>query len=127
MKRFKKEGCPIDFILVENKPNNEALEIYKEADIIIDEVLAGPYGILAIECMALGKPVLCRRDEKLSKYYDDLPIINTSPDKIYDNLKTLIENPKMRKELGIKSRKYVEKNHDAKKIAKQLIALYKTL
>lgn len=127
MERLKKEGYAIDLILVENKTNKEALEIYKDADIIIDEVLMGPYGILAIEGMALGKPVLCRRDEKLSKYYNDLPIINTPPNKIYNNLKTLIENPTMRRELGIKGRRYVEKNHDAKKIAKQLIELYKSL
>ena len=127
IERLKKEGCSIDFILIENKPNEEALEMYKEADIIIDLLLEESYGILAIECMALGKPVLCRIGDKFIKYYPNLPILNTNPDNLYDNLKLLIENPELRRELGIRGREYVVKDHDSKKIAKQLIELYKGL
>jgi len=39
----------------------------------------------------------------------------------------LIENPDLRKELGEKGRKYAEEFHDSKKIAKQLIELYKSI
>ncbi len=39
----------------------------------------------------------------------------------------LIENPDMRKSLGEKGRKYVEDVHDSKKIAEQLINLYKSI
>ncbi len=124
IKKLKEEGYKIEFILVEKKTNRETLEIFKTADIIIDDVLMGPYGIICIECMALGKPVLCRIDDKLIKYYHNLPIVNTPPDKIYENIKLLIDNPKLRKELGISGRKYVKENHDSIKIAQQLIDLY---
>jgi glycosyltransferase involved in cell wall biosynthesis len=127
IEKLEKEGYNLDFILVENKTNKEALEIYKEADIVIDQLLLESYGIFAVECMALGKPVLCRIDEKLIKYYSNLPLLGTDPNNLYDNLKLLIENPNLRQELGEKGRKYVEEVHDAKKIAKQLIELYKTL
>jgi len=39
------------------------------------------------------------------------------------NLKMLLENPKLRQELGEKGRKYVEKYHDARKIANQILRL----
>ena len=90
-------------------------------------MLLESHGIFAIECMALGKPVLCRIDEKFTKYYQDLPILRTDPDNLYDNLKLLIENPELRRELGEKGRKYVEEVHDSKKVAKQLLGLYKSL
>lgn len=54
-------------------------------------------------------------------------ISNIDPDNLYDNLKLLIENSELRRELGEKGRKYVEEVHDSTKIAKQLIKLYKTL
>ena len=80
-----------------------------------------------MEGMALGKPVLCRIDEAFVKDYQDIPLVRTDPDNIYENLKLLIENPDMRKSLGEKGRKYVEDVHDSKKIAEQLIKLYKSI
>jgi len=107
-------------VLVENTPNSKALQIYGEADIIIDQLRTGSHGIFAIEAMAMGKPVLCYiRDDLFSKYPPGLPILNTNPDNIYDNLKLLIENPELRVELGKKGREYVERVHDSKKIARQ--------
>ncbi|MCL0075567.1 glycosyltransferase [Dehalococcoidia bacterium] len=127
IERLRKEGYNIDFLLIENKTNEEASEIYKEADIVIDQLLGESHGIFAIECMALGKPVLCRINENFIKYYKDLPILSTNPDNLYRNLKLLIENPNLRRELGEKGRKYVEEVHDSKKIAKRLLELYKSL
>lgn len=127
IERLKQEKNNIDFILVEHKTHNEALEIYKNADIVIDQIVLESHGTLAMECMALGKPVLCRIDKKFIKDYHDIPLVNTDPDNIYENLELLIENPDLRKSLGEKGRKYVEEVHDSKKIAKQLIELYKNI
>ncbi len=127
VKRLKKEGYKVNLQLVEKMPNREAMETYKKADIVVDDLLQGPYGIFAIECMALGKPILCRRDEKLEKYYQALPIINTSPENIYKNLKYLIEHPRIRERLGKEGRIYVKKNHNAVNIARKLLKIYKSL
>ena len=126
IEQLKKEYV-FDFILVENKSNKEAYEIYKDADIIIDQLLLESHGVLAVECMALGKPVLCRMDEKLMKYYDGIPILNTDPEYLYYNLKLLLENPELRIELGKKGRKYVEEVHDSRKIAQRLLHIYEGL
>ena len=52
------EGFQFEFILIENLTNREAKEIYKGIDILIDQLYAGWYGGLAVELMALGKPVM---------------------------------------------------------------------
>jgi len=124
---LQKQGHKIKITLVENVPHSDAIEIYKRADIVIDDVLQGPYGIFAMECMALGKPVLCRIDDKLKKYYKGLPIMNTPNDKIKENLVKLIYDPLLRAELGRRGREYVEKNHDANTIASQLLGIYKAI
>lgn len=127
IEQIKNEFDNIDFILVENKTNEEALDIYKEADIIIDQLFSESHGVFAIECMSLGKPVLCRIHEEFIKCYSGLPILSTDPNNLYDNLKLLIENPELRREFGKNGRKYVEEVHDSKKIAKQLLELYESL
>lgn len=122
-----KKCYPINYFTVENKPHKQALELYKTADIVIDDVLQGPYGILAMECMAMGKPVMTRIDPAFIKFYPNLPIINTDRSNIYTNLIRLIENHDLRRELGLKGRAYVEQQHDSIKIAKQLMSMYQEI
>jgi glycosyltransferase involved in cell wall biosynthesis len=127
VERLKKDGHKVNLIMVENMPHSEAVEAFKRADIVVDDVLQGPYGLVAMECMALGKPVLGRIDEHFVGMYKDLPIVNTNPDNLYENLKTLVLNPQMCFDLGKRGRAYVEANHDAKVIAQQFMDLYESL
>jgi len=127
IERLRKEGFKVRTVLVENMPHDAAIEAFKTADIVVDDVLQGPYGLVAIECMALGKPVLARVDEHFTGKYKDLPVVNTNPENLYDNLKSLIDDPTRRIELGRRGRAYVEANHDSKVIAQQFIDLYRSL
>ena len=52
------EGLDADLLLVEGLHHDEAFERYRRADIVVDQLNAGWYGLFAIECMALGKPVV---------------------------------------------------------------------
>jgi glycosyltransferase involved in cell wall biosynthesis len=111
---LKQEGYDIELVLVEGLKNNVALEIYKQADIVVDQLLIGAYGMFAIEAMALGKPVLAHLNEdviQMNVGMKECPIVNTSPDNLKENLRMLIENPELRAELGHRSRVYVEKYH----------------
>ncbi|NKQ38610.1 MAG: glycosyltransferase family 4 protein [Methanosarcinales archaeon] len=124
------EGFEIEFKLLENLSNSEIREWINVSDIVLDQFMLGWHGAFAIESMALMKPTLCYINEEWKncvEYAKNIPLVNTSHDKIYDNLKLLIENPNLRKELGEKGRKYVEEVHDSKKVAKQLLELYKSL
>ena len=125
--RLKEEGYEIDFMLLENMSNMKVRQVCEEADLVIDQLLLESYGIFAIECMALGKPVLCRIDEHFQECYPDLPIVNTNPQNLYDNLKMLIEDPRRRAATGEMGRRYVEEVHNAKRIARQLADLYRSL
>lgn len=123
MQGLKKENLKFKFILVENKAHREALEYLKKADIIIDQIKIGYYGTLAVECMALGKPVVCYLRPELNDL-PDCPIVNANSITLYRQLKKLILNPALRTEIGRKGRNFVEKHHDSLKIARQFIDLY---
>ena len=52
------EQLPVDLKIVEGLHHDEARRLYEDADIVVDQLNAGWYGLFAIECMALGKPVV---------------------------------------------------------------------
>lgn len=121
-----KKKYDLNFTLIENLKNKQAKEKYKNIDILIDQLFAGWYGGVAVEVMALGKPVISYIREKdliyvPKKMRDQLPIINTSPKTIYSTLEKILNTPRNQiLYLGKKSRTYVEKWHNPKKIAKRI-------
>jgi hypothetical protein len=133
IERIKKDGIPIEFILVEGLTHTEARNAYEKADILIDQLLAGWYGGLAVELMALAKPVVCYiRNNDLRFIPDgmkrDLPLINATPDTLYQVMRDLLTARRQELPLiGQDSRRYVEKWHDPIRIAMQLKAVYESI
>lgn len=122
------ENSNIDFKIIQGISNDEAIRLYRDADIIIDQLLMGSYGQLAIEAMSLGKPVICYiSDFMKEKYPSELPIISANPDNIKERLEYLIKNRDMLYDIGVKGRMYIEKYHDVNSVINKLIVLYKGL
>ncbi|RFB18184.1 glycosyltransferase family 1 protein [Bacillus sp. HNG] len=123
-----KEKYDFEYRRIEKMKHEDVIEVYEEADIIIDQVLCGSYGLLSVESMALGKPVLTYiLDDLITTFPAELPIINSNPDTLYDQVKMLLDNPKLSREFGIKGRKYVEKYHSHDVVAEQLLTIYSNL
>ena len=125
--RLRAEGeVDFEFVLVEGLSHAEARRLYERADLLIDQLLCGWYGGLAVEFMALGKPVICYVREQDLKYIPpqmkhDLPIINAHPANIYDVLKEWLTASRNRlPALGRQSRAFVEKWHDPLGVAARL-------
>jgi len=125
IEKLKADGFDFEFVLIENKPNKEAREMFEKADIIIDQILVGDYGTFATETMAIGKPVVCWiEDDFAQKYYSDCPIVRADAKNIYQKLKELIEKPEWREELSRLGSEYAKRRHDSSVIAKEFIELY---
>ena len=130
VQRLQAEGVSLEFALVEGLPRTEARKIYERADLLVEQLLLGWYSNLAIELMALGKPVISYiRDEDLrfvpEEMARDLPVINATPDSVYSVLRTwLTERREQLPEVGRASRAYVERWHDPLKIAARTKADY---
>lgn len=123
-----KEKYDFEFKLVQGMAHEEAKKIYEKADIIIDQILGGSYGLFSIEAMALGKPVICWiTDYMREKYPKELPIISANPDNIKEKIEYLINNKEILNDLGRQGREYVEKYHDSNIIAKQILDIYKNI
>ncbi len=117
-----------DYKRIEKMSNAEVLKLYKKADIILDQILCGSYGLLSVESMALGKPVVgFIRPDLVDKFPSSLPIVNGNPDNVKEKIKMLIESPKQRHHLGIMGRKYVERYHERDIVLNKLLAIYAQL
>ena len=124
IEKLQKE-VPLDYRRVQQLSHQQAVQLYKQADIIIDQILCGAYGNLSVEAMALGKPVICYiRPDLVDHYPKNLPIVSANPDTLFDVLKDLIRDQERRSHLGRLGRSYVEEYHDASKVIHQLINIY---
>jgi glycosyltransferase involved in cell wall biosynthesis len=126
------EGLDVDLDIVEGVRHDEARRRYEAADIVVDQLNAGWYGVFAIEAMALGKPVLTYlHDEAVARTEDAfgvrVPIVAVTKETLRDRLAALVENPEERLRAGVASRAYVEAVHDIDRVADRLIDLYARL
>jgi glycosyltransferase involved in cell wall biosynthesis len=126
------EGLDADLLLIEGLRHDEAFERYREADIVVDQLNAGWYGLFAIECMALGKPVVSFLHEEAVRRTEQafgvsVPIVRASKDDLRARLEPLVASAAERRRLGAASRAYAEKVHDLERVADRLLALYSRL
>lgn len=121
-----KETHDFDFVYLHGMSRDQVLKEMQTADIFLDQIICGGYGMAACEAMAFGKPVLCYLLPELFELGLplDCPIINTDPGNLKENLVRLLSNPELRFQTGIKSRNFVEEHHDSDKIAAQLVDIF---
>ena len=115
------EGLDADLELVEGLHHEEALQRYRTADIVVDQLNAGWYGIFAIEAMALGKPVVTfLHDEAVRRTEEafdiEVPLVSATKETLRERLRPLVDSPLERRIIGAASRAYVEHVHDLEQI-----------
>jgi len=115
---------PVELVLVENKSHEEAVKLYRKADLIIDQIFCGTYGMFAVEAMALGKPVLCYVRPDVAAKKPSLPIINANRDTLAAVLRDILRAPERLHEIGKASRSFAERYHDTKVVIPKLIRIY---
>ena len=124
---LRAEGVHFELRLVENLANEEAKAVYRSADIIVDQLRIGWYGVLAVEAFALGKPVVAYiRDDLWARHGDRLPVWNANPLTIKERLRELIGDLPARRRLAAAARGYFEQVHSAVTIARMLADIYAT-
>ena len=132
---FVEAACaqlPVDLDVIHGVTHDEAVERYKRADIVVDQLNAGWYGLFAIEAMALGKPVVTFLHDEAVRRTEDafgvtVPIANATKETLVEVLRPLVADADERRRRSELSRAYVEAVHDDEKIADRLLALYERL
>ena len=103
IERLKREGHAVEYFYVNNVPSREMRYYQLQADIIVEQLLYGWWGSTGIECMGLGKPVVCyisasMKQDFLAAFpeYDGLPIVEANVRNVYEVLLGLVISPDAR-------------------------------
>jgi hypothetical protein len=127
---IKKEFPFVELVLVENVKHSDALELYRTADLVIDQIKVGWYGAFAVECMYMGKPVAAYIDNNDLKFIPNdmsqellTSIVNVTPQNLREKIKTLVLNKNKLKEIAQLGLSYANKWHTPTSVAK-LVSQY---
>jgi len=91
VQRLKEEGYKVEFIFFDNVSNKDIKYFQAQADIVVDQLKAGWYGSTAMECLAMGKPVITYIRPEVAKIVPhEHPLIYADEENLYDVLKDLI-------------------------------------
>ena len=125
-------GLDADLEIVEGLHHEEAFARFRNADIVVDQLNAGWYGLFAIECMALGKPVVTYLHPEGVQRTEDafgttVPIVSATAETLREQLRPLVDDVAERRRRGAASRAYVELVHDQERITDRLLDVYARL
>jgi glycosyltransferase involved in cell wall biosynthesis len=121
VEKLRSEGYRFRFELCQNIRNIDVRKSLTSSQIAIDQIILPGYGLFAIEAMASGNAVIGSAVPGYNGFADDMPVLTTTPDTIYENLKTLLENPHFRTDLAVRGRRWVEKYHDHRFVTRDFV------
>jgi glycosyltransferase involved in cell wall biosynthesis len=126
------EALDLELDVIENVRHDEVGPRLARADVVVDQLNSGWYGLFAIEAMAYGKPVLgFIHDEAAARTAEafglDVPIVRTTKETLVEGLRSLADSPEELRALGQACRAYVDRVHDADVMADRLIDIYSRL
>lgn len=120
----------IEWRIVEGVSQAQVGEELDAADLVIDQLRAGWYGVLAVEAMLRGKPVICHISEASRRtapplVADALPIVDATPQTITEVVRELVAARERLADLSRQSRHFAATIHDPSEIARRLVGIYR--
>jgi glycosyltransferase involved in cell wall biosynthesis len=122
----------VELDVIEDVRHDEVGARIARADVVVDQLNSGWYGLFAIEAMAYGKPVVGFVHEEAAArtaeaFGVEPPIVRTTKETLARDLRRLVASAELRLERGRASRAYVERVHDADAMADRLLDIYARL
>ncbi|WP_231601133.1 hypothetical protein [Salinibacterium sp. SWN167] len=108
---------------VSGVPHSEMPELYRSADIVLDQFRGGPYGVAACEAMAAGRIVVSHvphRDRVAELTGEELPIIEASAAALRETILRIIAEPAEALERAAAGPGFVTRIHNGDKSGRVL-------
>jgi hypothetical protein len=116
---------PLEFRFLPRVLHDQAMRELARADVVVDQLNSVTTGVLALEAMQLGLPVLSELDPRaLAPFQQDSPAIAVTAESLATELESLVRDPGRRAELGERGRAFVSRVHAAPKVAAAVLRVY---
>jgi len=104
---------------------------YQRATVFICPSLSEPFGIVNLESMACGTPVIATKVGGIPEAVQDnktgILVQQNDPKELAEAIQSLLEDAKLRKRFGDDGRRWVEKNFSQKAITQTMLKIYSDL
>jgi len=115
-----KSELAVEIVLIENMSHAECLKRKSQCHIFIDQIGDLGYGLNSLESLAMGIPTCSCLAEGFAAQYPDHPFIEITYDNIKTRLRKLITTSELRRTYHAKSRRWVERYHDHRKVVQTI-------
>lgn len=116
---------PLRVRTVSGVSHEEVVAEIARADLVVDQLNSESPGILALEAMALGRPVLLEfRRDALAPFASGNPAVAVTGQTLAAEVERLCDDAPERERLGAAGRRYVGAVHDAGLVARALEHVY---
>ncbi|WP_132287966.1 glycosyltransferase [Kribbella sp. VKM Ac-2568] len=107
---------------VQGVPHSELVELIKNVDIVVDQLLLGSYGVFACESMAAGRVTVGHvADHVRDLLPTELPIVESNPDDLAEVIERLIDEREEARKLADAGPRYIREVHDGRKSVEALL------
>jgi hypothetical protein len=127
VKELRDEGLNVELRLIEKRPWATMPEFLSGCDILVDQLMMGWYGLLAIEGMAMARTVIAYLREDFAAQLKGCPVESAEPRTLVDVLRELVRDPERRAMLGAAGQHYVDRHHDLPVVGARLLAEYQAI
>jgi glycosyltransferase involved in cell wall biosynthesis len=126
--KLKEKNIPFEFTILRNLTNEKYQQALQEADIYVDQLIWGAYGVATQQALQMGKVVVAYlAPERVRELYgEEVPIQNATIDNLAEVLEKLVNDKALRMQLAERSRAYYQKMHEPQKVAVKMLAAYNT-
>jgi hypothetical protein len=118
-------GQAFELRLLEGVPHAAVRDALADADILVDNLVAGSYGIVSLEAMASGAVAVSNLSRAVAEAHPDAPVVPVDPDSASGVIARLLVDPVERARLGAAGRAFVERVHSADIVAAALVERYR--
>ncbi len=120
---------PVELVLLENVPHDEAMRIKAGCDIAVDQIAdtgGWGYGMSSVEYLSMGIPTCTSMVPEMEAFLPDHPFIAVTSDTLERELEKLILAPELRRKKGKEGRRWVVQHHDVRNVGNRLYELYRS-
>lgn len=123
---ISREGLGDQVTWLEEMPQFEYFKQLEDADIVFDQLGSSLPGLVSLDAMSIGRPVIANTRNLFSEFPEPSPICQaTTPEEVCAQLKHLVLQPQERELIGKMGRRYAENflspENSAREIEKKII------
>jgi len=125
--RIAREREDAEFVLIENRPHEEALIMKARSDIYIDQISntgGWGYGMNSVESLSMGICSCTNLIPEYEEFIPDHPFVNVNADTLDAQLNSLLDHPEIIRQKGSEGKTWVEKHHDISNVIKEVYKIY---